>query len=71
MTHSLACSAPSCEARCLPCRLYNEEKIQENLECEIMHVVVEEARDSYRSVQLSFPRDIILHGLNLTWATFA
>ncbi len=30
-------------------RLYSEEKLRENLECEIMHVVVEEARDSYRS----------------------
>lgn len=30
------------------CRGYSEKKIQENVECEIMHVVEEEARDSYR-----------------------
>ena len=28
-------------------RGYSERKIQENVECEIMHVVVEEARESY------------------------
>ena len=32
----------------LKCRQYSPEKITENMECEIMHVVVEEARDSYR-----------------------
>lgn len=29
-------------------RSYAEAKIQENVECEIMHVIVEEARESYR-----------------------
>lgn len=29
-------------------RCYSEKKIQENVQCEIMHVVVEEARESYK-----------------------
>ncbi len=28
-------------------RGYNEKKLQDNVQCEIMHVIVEEARDSY------------------------
>lgn len=31
-----------------PRSAYPEKKIQENVQCEIMHVVVEEATDSYR-----------------------
>ena len=49
----------------LPCRLYSQEKIRENLECEIMHVVVEEARDSYRFVQFTFSGDLILQDWTL------
>ena len=29
-------------------RGYTGRKLQENIECEIMHVIVEEARDSYK-----------------------
>ena len=29
-------------------RGYNDRKIQENVTCEIMHVIVEEARESYK-----------------------
>lgn len=29
-------------------RGYGRKKIQENVECEIMHVIVEEARESYK-----------------------
>jgi broad-specificity NMP kinase len=32
----------------LCCRNYSAKKINENMECEIMHVVVEEAHDSYK-----------------------
>lgn len=28
-------------------RGYNEKKLQDNVQCEIMHVIVEEARESY------------------------
>lgn len=31
-----------------PCRNYSADKVAENLECEIMHVAVEEALESYR-----------------------
>jgi broad-specificity NMP kinase len=34
---------------CLQTRKYSEKKIQENVECEIMHVILEEALDSYSS----------------------
>ena len=30
------------------CRGYSKKKLSENMECEIMHVIVEEARESYR-----------------------
>lgn len=30
------------------CRGYPQKKISENVECEIMHVIVQEAMDSYR-----------------------
>ena len=30
------------------CRGYAQKKITENVECEIMHVIVQEAMDSYR-----------------------
>ena len=32
----------------VPCRGYSKKKLSENMECEIMHVIVEEARESYR-----------------------
>jgi hypothetical protein len=31
-----------------PCRAYSEKKVSENVECEIMQVVLEEAHDSYK-----------------------
>lgn len=37
-------ATPSCR------RAYTQKKIQENVQCEIMHVIVEEATDSYRWV---------------------
>ena len=36
----------------VPHRNYSPEKITENVECEIMHVVVEEARESYKCVRI-------------------
>ena len=42
------CSAGCAAQMHVKCRGYSEKKIQENVECEIMHVVEEEARDSYR-----------------------
>jgi adenylate kinase len=30
------------------CRSYKDNKIQENMECEIMQVVLDEARESYK-----------------------
>lgn len=35
------------------CSAYSQKKIQENVQCEIMHCIVEEATDSYRCGQLS------------------
>ena len=35
-------------AVCLVCRGYDQKKITENIECEIMQVIVQEAFDSYR-----------------------
>ena len=32
----------------LASRNYKDNKIQENVQCEIMHVVLEEARESYK-----------------------
>ena len=44
---------PACLPACLPahppaCSAYSAQKIRENVQCEIMHVIVEEASDSYR-----------------------
>eukprot|EP00955_Chlamydomonas_euryale_P055008 356004-Chlamydomonas_euryale.AAC.1 len=35
-------------SRCAACRGYADNKIRENVECEIMQVVMEEARESYK-----------------------
>ncbi|KAL4448646.1 hypothetical protein ABPG75_005865 [Micractinium tetrahymenae] len=44
-------------------RAYSQKKIQENVQCEIMHVIVEEATDSYREeivhvLQSTTPEDM-------------
>ena len=49
------------------CRGYHQKKIAENVECEIMHVIVEEARESYRWAKLAgIPPFIILEAGKLT-----
>ena len=51
----------------LNCRQYSPEKITENMECEIMHVVVEEARESYRhALRSSVPLIAVVDALAQT-----